>query len=94
MDASPQWVELDAGGVHLALHPHDRIPEDRGPAYPWIVFRVDDVRGTYEALRAKGVAFLAPPQEVCGDETTVGLSADLKDPDGNLLSILGMVPRA
>jgi predicted enzyme related to lactoylglutathione lyase len=91
-EASPHWVELDGGGVSLALHPHPQVPAKRDTAYPWVVFSVEDVRGTYEALRAKGAAFLAPPKAVCGDEVRTGLSADLEDPDGNRISLFGWVP--
>lgn len=91
-EESPGWVELDGGGVSIALHHHDAIPAKREPTLPWIVFFVDDVRGTYEALKAKGATFLVPPTKVCGDETWSGLSADLLDPDGNQVSLFGKVP--
>jgi catechol 2,3-dioxygenase-like lactoylglutathione lyase family enzyme len=91
-EQSPEWVELDGGGVSIALHSHPNVPAKRDGANPWIVFGVDDVRGTYEALLAKGAKFLTEPKQVCGDETYVGLSADLHDPDGNQISIFGKVP--
>jgi predicted enzyme related to lactoylglutathione lyase len=91
-EESPQWVQLEAGGVAIALHAHPNIPAKRDGANPWIVFGVDDVRGTYEALKAKGATFLTEPKQVCGDETYVGLSADLHDPDGNQISLFGTVP--
>jgi catechol 2,3-dioxygenase-like lactoylglutathione lyase family enzyme len=93
LEASPHWVELDAGGIHLSLHPHPNMPAKREDTLPWVVFPVDDVRATHATMHARGVSFLCPPKEVCGDETSVGLSADLVDPDGNRLSIFGMVPR-
>lgn len=93
LEESPQWVELDGGGTHLALHPHPSIPADRGTTASWVVFQVDDVHGTHQALVKKGATFLCAPKEVCGDEKRAGLSADLKDPDGNPLSIFGYVPR-
>jgi catechol 2,3-dioxygenase-like lactoylglutathione lyase family enzyme len=73
LEASLHWVELEAGGVHLAP--------------------VDDPRAVYETMTARGVKFMGPPKEVVGDATSVGLSADLLDPDGNRLSLFGMVPR-
>jgi predicted enzyme related to lactoylglutathione lyase len=91
-EASPQWVELDGGGVSLAIHEHPKMPANRDEAAPWVVFQVDDIRGTYEALKAKGAKFLGEPKQVCGDDTMVGLSADLLDPDGNRLSLFAMVP--
>jgi catechol 2,3-dioxygenase-like lactoylglutathione lyase family enzyme len=93
LEASEHWVELDAGGIHLALHPHPRMPEKREDSLPWVVFPVDDVRATYERMAQSGVRFMSPPKEVCSDATSVGLSADLLDPDGNRLSIFGTVPK-
>ena len=93
LEASPHWVELDAGGIHLALHPHPKMPEKREATLPFLVFPVDDVRGTHARMVAHGVKFLTPPKEVFGDATMVGLAADLADPDGNLISIVGTVPR-
>jgi catechol 2,3-dioxygenase-like lactoylglutathione lyase family enzyme len=94
LEASEHWAELDGGGIHLAIHPHREMPAKRDPAAPWVVFEVDDVRGTYEALRARGVEFLGPPKEVCGDATWAGLSADFEDPDGNRFSVFGKVARS
>lgn len=94
VEASPGWVQLDGGGTHLALHPHPSIPADRGSACSWVVFEVDDVRGTHRALCDRGVSFLCEPKQVCGDEKKAGLSADLKDPDGNPISIFGYVTGA
>ena len=91
-EASPHWAQLDCGAVSLALHPHPAIPAKRDAAHPWVVFGVDDIHGTYAALLAKGAKFMSAPTKVCGDETYSGLSADLADPDGNLLSIFGRVP--
>ena len=93
VEESPGWVQLDGGGTHLALHPHPSIPADRGSACSWVVFEVDDVQGAHAALRDRGVAFLCEPKQVCGDEKKAGLSADLKDPDGNPISIFGYVTR-
>jgi lactoylglutathione lyase len=94
VEESPQWAQFDGGGVHLAMHVHPKLPAERGIAHPWIVFEVTDPHATYAALVAKGVVMKGPLQEVCGDETTVGLSGDFEDPDGNLLSILGNIPRS
>jgi catechol 2,3-dioxygenase-like lactoylglutathione lyase family enzyme len=93
VEATPHWAGLDGGGVHLALHPHPSMPAERGTASPWVVFTVDDVRGVHAALVEKGIRFDCEPREVCSDESSSGLSADFKDPDGNLLSIFGKVPK-
>ena len=91
-EASPQWVQLDCGGTSLALHPHPSLPEKRDASNPWVVFQVDDVHGAYQALLDKGVKFISAPKQVCAYDTYVGMSADLADPDGNLLSLYGTVP--
>ena len=57
-----------------------------------MVLRCADVVGTWRRLLARGVTFLTPPVRVSGDDTTTGLSADLEDPDGNRLSLLGWMP--
>jgi lactoylglutathione lyase len=91
-EASPHWVQLDGGGVSLAIHEHPKMPATRDDATPWVVFQVDDPRTAYEALKAKGAQFLGEPKQVCGDDTMIGLSADLLDPDGNRISLFAMVP--
>lgn len=93
VEASPHWVQLDGGGVHLALHPHPAFPDKLGVAHPWVVFDVADVHGAYQALLAKGLKFTSPPKEVTSDATSVGLSADFEDPDGNRLSLFGTVKK-
>ena len=91
-EASPHWAQFECGATSLALHSHPNLPAKRDAANPWVVFQVDDIHGAYQALLDKGVKFISPPKKVCGDETYSGLSADLADPDGNLLSLYGTVP--
>jgi extradiol dioxygenase family protein len=93
LEETPEWVELDAGGMHLALHVHPSIPVDRGDASSWVVFQVDDVMGTHRALSDRGVQFMSEPKQVCGDDQKAGMSSDFTDPDGNRLSIFGFVSR-
>jgi catechol 2,3-dioxygenase-like lactoylglutathione lyase family enzyme len=76
---------FSGGGVTLA------ISEGLAQAYTnrvgatEVVFGVDDVRGTYEELRAKGVQFVNEPRQVTGPM----YGANFKDPDGHGLSIFG-----
>lgn len=51
-------------------------------AKPAILFVVDDVRKTYEELKAKGVKFLSEPYEI-----HTGLGVKFEDPFGNMLGI-------
>jgi len=50
-----------------------------------VSLRVDDLAATYVELRAKGVTFTAPPEK----QPWGGSLAHFKDPDGNILTLLG-----
>jgi len=84
-EAHPGWVELDAGTFTLALHGAENVTVSE--TSPTVVFATENIHGTVEALEARGVKFLEPVKEVCGDETHVGLSATFKDADDNPLSV-------
>lgn len=85
------WAEFETGSVTLALHHHEGDMPKRNGAEPIVVFNVDDIQGTFEALKAKGVKFEKEPHVVCEAEGKTGKSADFNDPDGNRLSIFGYV---
>jgi catechol 2,3-dioxygenase-like lactoylglutathione lyase family enzyme len=87
------WVELESGTTTLALHHEDNASPGPRNGSAVVVFAVEDILGAYEALKAKGVKFNAEPHQVCEAGDHVGKSADFTDPDGNALSIFGMVPR-
>ncbi len=91
----PGWREMETGGpTTLALHGCDKPLTERGEGTPIVVFNVDDIQGAYEALKGRGVKFSGEPKQVCeAGPGKVGLSADFKDPDGNLLSIFGYVTK-
>jgi catechol 2,3-dioxygenase-like lactoylglutathione lyase family enzyme len=55
----------------------------RGATGGWIGFTTDDVRKTYEDLRAKGVEFTQEPVE-----QSYGIDVGLRDPFGNAIRIL------
>ena len=40
-EESPHWVQLDGGGVSLAIHEHPKMPATREDALPWVVFHVE-----------------------------------------------------
>lgn len=81
----PGFAFLDAGGFTLALSETlARASENRVGATE-LVFGVEDVRATYEELRAKGVVFTHEPRAVAGPM----FAANFTDPDGHLLSIFG-----
>lgn len=78
------------GGITLRL---SLVPDFVPHGHTILGFRVQDVRGTVQALREKGVAFQQIPrlkQDELGIWTAPGGTpsvAWLADPDGNLLSI-------
>ena len=86
------WTELETGSTTLALHVEGEKSGSAG-ATSTVVFAVDDVKQTYEDLKAAGVKFGSEPHMVCETPDSFGYSADFKDPDGNGLSIFGMVKK-
>lgn len=52
-------------------------------ASPGVMFGTDDVRGTFEELRAKGVEFTEEPTE-----QPYGIDAGIRDPSGNHMRIV------
>ena len=81
--AGQRWIELRIPGaetrVTLFTPPGH---EDRIGTFTGFSLWSDDVDGTYETLRARGVEFVAPPKR-----EPWGTSVIFKDPDGNSLHI-------
>ncbi len=90
---SPGWIELDGGGVTVALHTHVGIPQKRGEAMPKVIFATDDIDDTYKVLKHRGVRFVSAPHQVHETAGVVGMAAEFQDPDGNMLSIYGTTRR-
>lgn len=80
------WAELDTGEGKLAI---ERATDAEGlelaGRFVGVSLAVDDIDATYQTLRARGVEFLAPP----GKQPWGGVLAHFKDPDGNVLTLLG-----
>jgi predicted enzyme related to lactoylglutathione lyase len=78
-----RWIELKIPGaetrVSLFTPPGH---EDRVGGFVPLSLWADDVEGTYETLRARGVVFLEPPKK-----ETWGTSVILKDSEGNQLHL-------
>jgi lactoylglutathione lyase len=76
------WAEFDVGGTTVALHGtrEGHAPPQEGAT---VVFEVDDLEGSMNALRAKDVSFDGEVAEVPG----YGRFVSFRDPDGNLLQI-------
>lgn len=81
----PQIAILDAGHITLGLSPgHVRLaPQVNGATE--VVFQVENVRSTRQALIDRGVEFMNEPRQV----TPTDWAAHFRDPDGHLLSIFG-----
>jgi catechol 2,3-dioxygenase-like lactoylglutathione lyase family enzyme len=83
------WAQLATAGAELALE-RDRGESDAGEEYlvgrfVGVSLAVDDIEKRYETLRARGVEFLRPPEKMPWG----GVLAHLRDPDGNVLTLVG-----
>ncbi|HZN41210.1 MAG TPA: VOC family protein [Planctomycetota bacterium] len=92
--ATDEWTEFEMQGLSLALHEVDRMPKnlDQAPIAE-LCFESADVRTTREQLKGSGVE-ISELRSVCEMGNDVGVTATFRDPDGNHLSIFGMVPKA
>ena len=82
------WAEYDLGGPAFGVErvqPGNADGEALIGRFVGVSLRVDDIDATYEALKAKGVAFTAPPEK----QPWGGALAHFRDPDGNELTLLG-----
>ena len=81
---APGFLFLETGPVTLCLsEPHATLAEHPGPTE--VVFAVDHVHQTYQALRTNGVEFMREPFNVTGAQW----ATNFRDPDGHLLSVFG-----
>ena len=82
------WAELDTGEAHLALEraaPDDAESQALVGRYVGASLQVSDIYALHEELVGRGVEFEgAPEQQPWG-----GVLAHLRDPDGNVLTLLG-----
>jgi len=82
------WAELDTGSARLALErvaPDDAEGRSLTGRFIGVSLRVDDVDATYVALSKRGVEFPGIPRE----QPWGGILAHLRDPDGNILTLVG-----
>ncbi len=87
-DASMGWAQFQVGAAAVGL---ERLNAD-DPEAPGLVDRfvgisleVDDIDATYAALLEKGVPFEDTPEK----QPWGGTLAHFKDPDGNVVTLLG-----
>ena len=82
------WAQLDTGECNLAI---ERLAPDDPEAAALIgrnvgvSLQVDDIQATFERLVSRGVEFVGAPER----QPWGGVLAHLKDPDGNIVTLLG-----
>jgi len=81
----PGFVFLDGGKVTLCLSEPAARARGQVAGAGEVVFSVEGVTASYEALREKGVQFTHEPRSVAPGTWV----ANFDDPDGNHLSIFG-----
>ena len=89
-EGSPEHVEMTAGGFVLAVSTAEAaqrvhgIDVETGRAAMSLVFWVDDVDATFNAVTAAGVSVLTAPHDA-GNNTR---NAVVRDPDGTLVELV------
>jgi len=84
------WAEFDLGGVSLAV---ERLEQNNAEAeslvgrFIGISIQVDNIEEIYQELTTKNVQFEGLPEK----QPWGGVLAHLKDPDGNIITLLGGV---
>ena len=82
------WAQMAPGEGQLAL---ERVDPSDGESrvlvgrFVGVSLQVPDIFAVYETLAARGVGFLGPPEK----QPWGGVLAHLRDPDGNILTLLG-----
>jgi catechol 2,3-dioxygenase-like lactoylglutathione lyase family enzyme len=76
---------FDAGKIALILSEDRARSAEHVAGATEIVFSVDDIQASYEALKKQGVTFQREPVPITGPMW----AAHILDPDGHLLSIFG-----
>lgn len=84
-----RWVTVGPPGQDIELSLTEEVflesQQMKGEpgGIPPIVMQVDDVRGTFDGMKARGVQFKTDKPE----ENAYAISATFSDPDGNLFQI-------
>jgi catechol 2,3-dioxygenase-like lactoylglutathione lyase family enzyme len=81
----PGFAFLDSGALTIVLS--EPLAKNVSPlaGATEVIFSVNDVRASYEALKNQGVDFSQEPRNVSGPMW----AANFRDPDGHLLTLFG-----
>ena len=82
------WAQMDTGECHLALESVDLSDSESRELvgrFVGVSLLVADIFATHTFLAARGVEFVGPPEK----QTWDGVLAHLRDPDGNILTLVG-----
>jgi predicted enzyme related to lactoylglutathione lyase len=81
----PGFVAFKWGEVRLSIGMHSEVAgQTKEPHRIMVNLAVSDIHRAYEALSARGVKFLRPPEK----EHWGGWVSTFADPDGNILQLL------
>lgn len=82
------WAEYDLGGPCFGVQrvlPSEPEAKTLVGRFVGVSVQVDDVQATYDELLAQGVEFIGEPEQ----QPWGGTLVELKDPDGNIITLLG-----
>jgi len=86
--ATSEWAVFDIDGKQQLIIekvPPDDPEHDLVGRFLAVSFEVDDIEATFRNLTAKGVSFPEPPEK----QSWGGTLAFPRDPDGNVLTLVG-----
>ncbi len=87
-DQAFAWAEFDVGGARLGIEGLDAgaaQADELVGRFVGVSLAVDDIHRVYAQLAGKGVQFTGPPEK----QPWGGTLAHFKDPDNNILTLLG-----
>lgn len=88
VDGEAGWAQFQLGSAYLGIEKCEHGSNDAQELvgrFVGISIAVKDIHSSYEQLSGKGVEFTAPPTK----QPWGGILAHFKDPDGNIITLLG-----
>ena len=81
----PHFVSFTLGEIRLGIGTHSEVcGQTREPHRIMLNLKVNEIEGTYNLLKSKGVEFSRPPEK----EHWGGWVATFSDPDGNTIQLM------